>query len=226
MTTFLKGLDQIRKNTVAMGGLVEDAISKAVSALVHRRRELIAEVLDGDKRIDAMENEIDQECHRLLALHQPVARDLRLVITVMKVNNELERMGDHCKNIARAAEYLDAHDPLPVYRDLEQMSQFVIKMVKDALDSAVTNNEVMAQAVRRADDLVDESYRRMFQKLQDVMYEDRETISRAVHVLTACRNLERIGDLATNIAKDTIFLVSGDQVRHGGITTSDLDRAD
>jgi phosphate transport system protein len=224
MSHFHQELEGVRKQLIAMGGLVEVAIRDAVAALAHRRRDLIMGVIEGDKRVDAMENDIDATCHRMLALYQPVAGDLRLILTAMKVNNELERMGDHAKNIARAAAYLDDHEPLPVYSDLEDISRRVVVMVKQSLDAAITSDVELAHEVRTADRAVDEAHIALMERAEKLMYDNREAVSRGVHLINACRNLERIGDLAVNIAKDVIFMVSGDQVRHGGASTATLNK--
>jgi phosphate transport system protein len=213
-----QGLEQLKKELLTMGGLVETATRKGVNSLIHRRRDLIDEVIEEDEEIDALENTIDDHAHLILALQRPVANDLRFVLTAMKVNNELERMGDHAKNIAESARFLCEQQPLPVYTRFEQMSEQVLPMVKHALDALVKGDADLAQSVRNDDDLVDQAHQDMFQRLTTLMHDDGSTIERAVQALSASRNLERIADLATNIAKDVIFLTVGEQVRHGGAT--------
>lgn len=214
---FFQELDRVRKELLTMGALVENATRQAISGVVQRRLDLVDTVINGDRKIDAYENDIDHECHRILALYQPVAQDLRLIITVLKVNKELERMGDHAKSIARCVANIAEHDSLPAEGRLAQMSDRVLTMVKDALDATVRNDAELAQQVREADDAVDDDCDHIFAEMQQAMQSGGSIIAAGVALITVARNLERIGDLATNIAKDVIFLVKGTTVRHGGI---------
>lgn len=214
---FFQELDQVRQGLLTMGSLVENATRQAITAVCDRRSDLVTTVINGDRKIDAYENDIDHECHRILALYQPVAQDLRLIITVLKVNKELERMGDHAKSIARCVESLTKHEPLPTENILSTMSDRVLTMVKDALDATVRGDATLAQQVRDADDAVDSDCDRIFADVQEQMHAGGDIITAGVALITVARNLERIGDLATNIAKDVIFLVQGTTVRHGGI---------
>lgn len=209
-----RDLDAVKKRLLSMGAMVENATNMAIAALVDRRPELAYEVMQGDDTIDEIEIEIEEDCLKILALHQPVATDLRFVVSVMKVNNDLERMGDLAINIAERASYLSTHDPIGVPLDFNQMADQVRSMVKESLDSVVNMDTKLARRVCRQDDAVDEVNREMFVILQDQMRREPETIERAVHLLSTSRHLERIADLATNIAEDVIFMVDGEVVRH------------
>ena len=225
MSQFFIELDKVRQNLLTMGSLVEQATRQAIIAVTERRSDLVTTVLNGDRKIDAYENDIDHECHRILALFQPVAKDLRLIITVLKVNKELERMGDHAKGIARCVEALSKHDQLQCESKLTTLSDQVLTMVHDALDATVREDAELAEKVRQADDEVDAGCDDLFARVQEKMIDGGEIVGAGVALITVARNLERIGDLATNIAKDVIFLVKGTTVRHGGITNATMAEA-
>jgi phosphate transport system protein len=207
-------LDRVRKQLLEMGSMVESAIQRAIASLVDRRPELADEVLLGDDAIDQKELEIEDACLKILALHQPVASDLRYVVAVMKVNNDLERMGDLAQNIAERAAYLSTHDPLDVELPFLQMTQSVQGMVSSALDALVKSDTRLARRVCRQDDEIDAQNREMYVVLQDVMKRDPRSVERAVHTLSVARHLERIADQATNIAEDVVFMVEGEVIRH------------
>ncbi len=209
-----RDLDNLKKQVLAVGGVVENAVNKAVTALTERRIALAGEIMRGDDKIDGMEVELEENCLKVLALHQPVATDLRFLIVVMKVNNDLERMGDLAVNIAERASYLASHEPIGVALDFSQMGNKVYKMVHDSLDALVNFDARLARQVWCSDDEVDVMNRKMFIQLQNLMKDDPRTIKRAIHALSASRHLERIADLATNIAEDIIFMVEGEVIRH------------
>ena len=214
---FLNDLDHTYKDLLSMGGMVEDAIRKATSALVDRRAELVDVVIEGDKRIDASENNIEEHCLHMLALHQPVAKDLRIILTVMKVNNELERIGDHAKNIAEAADFLCKHEPITIYQELIQMSETTLEMLKDSLDALLKQDKDLAQAVRDRDDEVDAVYVSMMKHISADMEQYPQMVQRGLRAIAAARNLERVADIATNICKDVQFLVNGEIIRHSSL---------
>jgi len=209
-----RDLDRLKKKILTMGAMVESAANKAINALVERRLQWAEEVMAGDDEIDSREVEIEEDCLKALALHQPVAADLRFIITVLKVNNDLERMGDLAVNIAERAAYLTTHDPIQVPVDFTRMIEIVRAMVRDSLDALVKQDAALARRVCHRDDEVDELNRNMYHLLQDLMAREPQAIKRAVHTLSACRHLERIGDLATNVAEDVVFMVEGEIVRH------------
>ncbi|MGE3966375.1 MAG: phosphate signaling complex protein PhoU [Planctomycetota bacterium] len=209
-----RDLEQLKRHVLTMGALVEQATNWAITALVDRRVELARDVMVGDNQIDQMELMIEEECLKLLALHQPVAGDLRFVVSVMKVNNDLERMGDLAINIAERAAFLAEEPPLSVPLDFPRMAEVVRRMVRDSLDSLVRLDTDLARRVCVADDEVDEINRGMFVRIEDVMRSDPESVERAVHSLSASRHLERIADLATNIAEDVVFMVEAEVIKH------------
>ncbi len=209
-----RDLERLAREVLSVGALVEEAANHAIEALIHRRPELAEQVLEGDEHIDDREVEVEVDCLKMLALHQPVAADLRYIVAVLKVNNDLERMGDLAVNVAERALYLATHDPLPISLDFGTMGDLVRRMVRDCLDALVRRDVDAARRVRADDDKVDDINREMFNVLHGLMQSDPSTIRRAVHMLSASRHLERIADLATNIAEDVIFMVDGEVVRH------------
>src|SRR6185436_9092427 len=172
------------------------------------------EVLAGDDAIDRKELEVEDLCLKMLALHQPVAGDLRFIVAVMKVNNDLERMGDHAQNIAERALFLATHAPIDVDLDFARMLDAVRKMVSQSLDALVNQDPKSARAVLAEEDAIDRLHEHMFEVLQELMARDSSTIERAVQMLSVSRHLERIADLATNIAEDIVFMVEGEIIRH------------
>lgn len=198
-----------------MAGLVEEAIANACAAVLSRDPTVAADVRKNDVRVDELEIEIDERVMELLALQQPMASDLRQVITTNKVSNDLERIGDHAVNIARAVARLEKTHPLPEIRELEEMIEVTKEMVSDALASYVSRNAGTARMVCVTDDRVDDLRRSMFRILVTHMLEDPKRISGALELLLISQNLERIADLATNISEDVVFLVEGRTIKHG-----------
>ncbi len=209
-----RGLDELRRQLVGQFGIVEEMIQLAVRSLVERRAELADRVIATDSSVDATDILIEEECLKLLALHQPVAVDLRWLITVIKVNGELERMADLACNIAERAKSLDLHPLFPVPEELTEMATHATNMVRHALDAFVESDVKKAAQVIRSDDRVDALNRIVIDHLQEVMREDRELIEPAVHCFSASRHLERIADLAENLAEEVLYLVDGEIVRH------------
>jgi phosphate transport system protein len=211
-----RDLANLGKQLLDVGTLVEEAVNRAITALTERKPELVAEVIANDDVIDEREVAIEEECLKILALHQPVARDLRFVVGAMKVNNDLERMGDQAVNIAERAAYLAKEPPLGVPLDFNRMADVVRAMVRSSLDAHVNEDTELARSIGKMDDEVDDVHREMFAVLQERMRGDEGTVERAVAYLSASRDLERIADLATNIAEDVVFMVEGEVIRHGG----------
>ena len=210
----LRDLEHLKKEILAVGSLVEHAIRKATVALAEGRPKLAEEVIEGDAEIDAREVAVEEECLKVLALHQPVAGDLRFIITVLKVNNDLERMGDLAANIAARARNLAGDAPIPVPKEFGVMVDCVRTMVRDSLDALVNVDTELANSIYAADDEVDAMHRRMFGHVQDEMRRDPASIERGIQALSVSKHLERIADLATNIAEDVEFMVSGEIIRH------------
>ncbi len=197
-----------------MGGYVESAIHRSVRALVDRDPELARQVLRDEARINQMEIEIDNLTTRLFALRQPMARDLRFLTAAMKINTDLERMGDLAVNIAQRALSLVAQSPVKPLIDIPKMAQLVESMLLRTLDAFVKSDADEATSVLSADDEVDALRDSVYQELVAYMQKDPSTVPAAVDLIFVARNLERIADHATNIAEDVVFLVKGVDVRH------------
>ncbi len=215
MKHLTRDMDKIKRRILSMGALVEDATDRSLNALLMRRADLAAEVIAGDERIDAEEVELEEECLKVLALHQPFAEDLRFIVTVMKVNNDLERMGDLAVNIAERAEFLATQPEISVPLPVPEMAAKARQMVRDALDCLVERDVDLARKVLYADDEVDDLHRETYAILTKIMKADPQRVDSASSFISCSRNLERIADLATNIAEDVVFLVEGDVIRHG-----------
>ena len=209
-----RGLDQLRDRLVGQFGVVEQMIQLAVRSLVERNAALADRVIAGDEGVDQSDVEIEEECLKLLALHQPVAFDMRWLITVVKVNGNLERMADLSCNIAERAKALDLFPLFAVPDELTEMVASVTKMVRVAIDSFVESDDKKAREVIGSDDLVDMQNRIVIDRLHEMMKENPEFIEPGVHCFSASRHLERIGDLAENIAEEVVYLVEGDIIRH------------
>ncbi len=202
-----------------MGLLVEGAIEKAAEALLCRSSALVAEVFEDEKIINQLEIEIDEKGHALFALAQPVASDLRLLAMILKINTDLERMGDHAVNIAQRSQAILKEPPLKIGFPLEEMTEHVKKMVRDALDCFMNENVDLARKVLLSDDRIDNDNDSLYTAMMVLMQEDPSTVSRALSLVMIGHNLERIADLANNIAEDTIYLKQGKEVRHHFETT-------
>jgi phosphate transport system protein len=207
-------LDRIRQSLLRMGGMVEGMVAKATRALLERNTALCTEVIDGDHEVDRTEIEIDEACHSILGRKQPTAVDLRFLVAVMKINSDLERIGDSAVNIAQSVEQLNEQPPLKPYIDLPHLSDLVQAMVRKSLDAFVNRDTELATEVCASDDAVDGLYKQLFRELLTYMIEDPKTVSRALHLLLISRNMERIADHATNIAEDVIYYVEGRDIRH------------
>jgi len=215
MTTHLhREIENLKKRILYMGAEIEELVRKAVDALTARKVKLALEVIDHDEAIDHLEVEIEEECLKILALHQPVAIDLRYVIAVLKMNNDLERIGDLAVDIAERAVFLSERPPIDLRLDLKEMAEKTQAMLKHSLDALVNSDSNLARKVRACDDEVDEMNRRMFGIVQDYIRQDPDHVAEAIHWLSASRHLERIADQATNIAEDVIYMVEGEIVRH------------
>jgi phosphate transport system protein len=212
-----RDLEQLTKDLLGLGGRVEEAIDKAITSLVERRLDLAEEVILGDAVIDQRELEVEEDCLKILALHQPVAADLRFIVAVIKVNNDLERMGDLAANMAARALYLGSHPSVAATARLGEMAAKVRRMVGDSLDSLVNRDPKRAKEVCRLDDEVDKMNRDMFSLIQEMIQADPDTVKRGIQVLSVSRQLERLADHATNIAEDVVFMVEGETIRHPGL---------
>lgn len=213
-THFFHDLETLKRELLTLGGAVEKALKQAVLSLTDRRKELAQQVMEEAGEIDRREMWIENQCLKTLALHQVVAGDLRMVIGIMKVNNDLERMGDLAFNLARRSGCLCGMPPVGIALDFPGMSRIALSMVKDCLDALVNLDTGLASDVLKRDDLVDAMKKQMYAKLMDLMKADPNSVERAVHLMSVSRHLERVADLSTNIAEDVVFMVEGEVVRH------------
>jgi phosphate transport system protein len=206
----------LKEQILAMGGCVEQAIEQATQALIERQPEKFDRVYELEKTVNQSHIQVDDACLRLLAKQSPLAKDLRLIIAVIKINTDLERMGDQAVNISHNGKRYLSEPPLKPLIDLPRMAEEVRFMVREALDAFVKQDEDLAQDVLNRDDSVDALKNQIFRELITFMISDPRTIERALNLILIARNLERLGDHATNIAEDVIFAVSGRDIRHGG----------
>ena len=207
-------LAALKNRLLRMGGIVEQRVSQAVLALMERRAELADAVIEGDREVNDLQIEIDDRCLKLLARQQPMASDLRLITAAMKINADLERIGDQAVNIAENANQLLSQPPLKPLLDLPRMAEIAQQMTRDSLDAFVRRDAALARDVLGRDDEVDALKDTLFRVLLTYMMADPGTIERALGLILVSRNLERIADHATNIAEDVIFLVEAKDVRH------------
>lgn len=207
-------LDEAHNSLLKLSGQVEDMIALAVKSLVERRGSLAGEVIQRDTEIDRAEVRIEEECLKMLALHQPVAADLRRITTMMKVNNDLERMADLACNIAQRADSLCPHPEFPIPNGINEMATMVTRMVRASLDAFVSNDSAMARSVIVMDDPLDAKNVQVIGVLAESIQKDPSQVEAALHAFSASRHLEQIGDLAVSIAEDVIYMVDGVIIRH------------
>jgi phosphate transport system protein len=211
---FQEELDQMKARLLEMGGLAEDRLRQVVRGLVERDAAAIDRVMAGDAAINQLHIEIDDRCFKLLALHQPMASDLRAIVSAVKINTDLERVGDLSVNISEAASRYLLHPPVKELIDIPRMAEIAQDMLRSALDAFVRRDLAMAQSVLDRDDELDMLKTLVFRELLDYMLRNPATIEPSLDLILVSRHLERIGDHATNIAEDVIFLVSAKDVRH------------
>ena len=210
-----RDLDALKKEVLQLGNLVESAINAAILALNNRETELADKVMQYEKEINDKEVYIEEECLKILALHQPVAVDLRFIVVVLKVNNDLERMGDFAKNIAKRAIFLATQPPIPIFQEFAvDLPVMVRSMVRKSLDALVTLDIDLARNVIKMDEKVDEINREMYAEVHRIIQQDASKAEVAMSLLSTSRYMERIADLSTNIAEDVMFMVEGRVFRH------------
>jgi phosphate transport system protein len=209
-----RDLDNLQRDLLSLAGMVEEAIHKAINALQERNVPLAREVIAGDNEIDHEENHIDEECLKVLALHQPVASDLRRIVAAMMINTDLERMADLAEEIAERAIQLAQPPLLPVPGKLQRMTDLTTMMVHQSLNSFVTLDTKQASKVMRMDDEVDRYCAEIIDETVAAMKASPELIVPGLSMFSVTRHLERIADHATNIAEDVVYLVEGEIVRH------------
>jgi phosphate transport system protein len=211
-------LNQLKKKLLALCALVEETVQKAVKAVNQKTKAQGEEILEIDNQIDALEVEIEEYCLKILALYQPFAFDLRFVVAVLKMNNDLERIGDLAVNIAEQAIFLSTVPPIPFSQRFskraETMAEHTQEMLRKALDALIQKDLELAREVRLSDDTVDSLHREMYGEVQDYIKEHPDYAEIVLHYLSVSRYLERIADYATNIAEDVIYLIKGHIVRH------------
>jgi phosphate transport system protein len=211
---FREELETLQGRLLEMGGLAEERVRAAIQGLVTREPALFEKVLLGDEPINQLHIEIDNRCFRLLALHQPMATDLRAIVAAVKINTDLERVGDLAVNIAEAGTRYITHAPVKKLIDIPQMGDIAQSMLRDALDAFVRRDTRLAQQVLNEDDRLDALKTVVFRDLLTYMLKDQGTVEPSLDLILVSRHLERIGDHATNIAEDVIFMVSALDVRH------------
>jgi phosphate transport system protein len=209
-----RDLDNLQKDLLTLAASVEEAIHKAIRALQTRDTALAEEVIDGDNEIDAEENHVEEECLKILALHQPVAVDLRRIAAALMINTDLERMADLAEDIAERAKALAQYPVIPIPPDLQRMTDLTSSMVRQALDAFVNLDLRLARVVCRLDDEVDRYNKSIIDELVRLMQASPDMVPPGLSLFSATRHLERIADHATNIAEDVIYLVTGGIIRH------------
>jgi len=209
-----RDIERLRKDILMLGSLVEEATDKSIKVIGRSDEKVLDELFQGEERINQMEVDIHEECLKVLALHQPVATDLRFIVAVLKVNNDLERMGDQAINIAGRVRSLMGEKPLSAPVDFAAMGEVARRMVHLSLEALVNQDVEAARRVGEMDDELDDMHAETYRIIQEAMKEDPEMIKTGVSYLTISSNLERIGDLSTNIAEETVFMEEGEVVRH------------
>jgi phosphate transport system protein len=209
-----RDLDKVRQQVLLLGGLVKENTQQAIAYLSRQDGERRAEILDRETQINQLEVEVEEDCLKVLALHQPVATDLRFVVAVLKVTNDLERMGDQAINILSRADVIASEPPLAFSFPIDRMAVIVDEMVTGSLDCLIRQNIDLAERVVAMDDELDDLHAGNFVKLREAVIAQPSSVNVAMSYATISANLERIGDLSTNIAEDVIFMTAGDIVRH------------
>ena len=214
ITHLQREIENLKKKILYMSAEVEESLRKAVDALVKRDAQMAMEVIDWDSRLDQVEVEIEEECLKILALHQPVAVDLRYVVAVLKINSDLERIGDHAVNIAEGAERLAGQRPFKPFIDIPYMAEVAMSMLKQSLDAFVSRDADLAKKVIKKDDILDEKNVSIIRELLTYIAEYPALTTYCIELISISKNLERVGDLATNICEDTIFIAEARWVKH------------
>ena len=207
--TFDRDLTQLQDDLLRMGALVDDALRRSMEALRARSVEMAEAIIQDDNRIDALHLDLEDRCLRLMATQQPMAKDLRTIAAVWTMTIDLERMGDHAEDIARATKRLAEQPLLKPLIDIPRMAETVRGMLRDGLDAFVRRDTALAQRMAEKDDEVDHLYSQVFRELLTYMIEDPRNIQRATHLLMVAQALERMGDHATNIGERVIYMVTG-----------------
>ena len=211
---FSEQLEQLRRGLILMGAEVERQIRLAIEALIQMDAEKARAVIVADAEVDKMEMDVEEQAVQLFALQQPVAVDLRFLIAALKINNDLERIGDHAVNIAEGAERLAGQKPFKPFSDIPYMAEIAMSMLKQSLDAFVNRDAALAKQVIKKDDILDDKNVSIIRELLTYMAEHPTLITYCLELISISKNLERVGDLATNIAEDTIFIAEARWVKH------------
>jgi len=211
---FAREVDRLRSLLLSLSAAVEDNLRKSVESVMQRDQALATQVIDRDHEIDMLEVDVEEECLKILALHQPVANDLRFIIAALKINNDLERIGDLAVNIAERTIFLSTLSMPETSFNFPGMAQKAQAMVQNSLDALLNQDLDLAESVRAADDEVDEINRAMYEQIKEDIRREPDRINALIHLLSISRHLERVADHATNIAEDVIYMINGEIVRH------------
>lgn len=210
----LREVENLKKDILALGALAEQAVRDATQAMEDRDEELARRVIDNDITLDEMEVQVEESCLKILALYQPVATDLRFIIAVLKINSDLERVGDLAVNVAERAAFLATQPPVNISFDFEKMASKAQDMLKRSIDALVSFNAQVAHEVCASDDEIDAMNRQVYLTIEEAIGAHPEQTESLIHTLSVSRHLERIADHATNIAEDVIYMIDGSIVRH------------
>jgi phosphate transport system protein len=221
---FQSELEALRTSLVKMGSVVEEALKMSICAVLEKDESVVKKVLEAEERINALELEIDHAILDLLALQQPVASDLRLILAVQKINNDLERMGDHAVNIVQSAVVLKDMPDAGMLQEIPRMAEVTLAMVKQGLDSVINTDTSLAVEVLKADDGIDDMNRTVARKVIELVKRDPATIGHGLELIRVSRNLERVADLTTNIAEDVLFYAQARVVKHHAEEKDDAHR--
>lgn len=223
MIKFKEDLEELKKKILEMAAAVEDMIAKSIKSLKDNNMLLSQEVIKSDEEVNNMEIEIDNLCLKILALYHPEAQDLRVVTMIMKINNDLERIGDHAVNIAKMVLHLSEHPPIKPLIDIPRMAEKSIEMLSESLDSFINKNAYKAVEVCKMDDEVDALEPKIVGELMTYITSDPKILDSALRLIFIARHLERVADLATNIAEDTYYIATGEVLKHHHrISSSDV----
>ena len=219
-----KEIAKLKKKILSLGSVVEDAVRKAVESVEKRDDKLAMEVVQNDFEVNQLEVDLEEECLKILALYQPVANDLRFVIAVLKINSDLERIGDLAGSIAKRAKQLSFTDKITISFDFHKMAEKVQKMLRLSLDALVNMDTALASQVCRSDDEIDAMNRQVYTIVQEAIRHNVDHIETYIQFIAISRSLERIADHATNIAEDVVYMIEGAIVRHTGFKNSQRDK--
>jgi phosphate transport system protein len=212
---FEEKIANLKRQLVEYASIVESMVEKAVRGLLEKQADLLQEVIDEDEqRVNELEIEVDELCTALIAQYEPRAKDLRAILMMMKMSNDLERMGDHAVNIAQSSLFLIERPLVKPYIDIPRMGEVTIGMLKDSIVAFIKEDADLAKAVCERDEVVDGLRDQLFRELVTYMVSDSKTIERSLHLTRVSGNLERIADLSTNICEEVIFLVKGEVIKH------------